>query len=185
MRCPCGRWLPSGARDRTYCPDHSLDRKDRINRTLFNCAGGVPALTDFSYHFRSKYAELFSTYEEVDCTGCRIICLSLRPDTASIRSLSKILYSKGGCTDREAYVAWCLGVALGSCGVSSSHSHSASNRSSPGSASYRSPETCTSSRSRSSVASYRSPRRSSAACHGATPFQGLPPDARTTNGSRL
>ena len=77
------------------------------------------------------------------------------------------------------------GAALGSCGVSSSHSHSASNRSSPGSASYRSPETCTSSRSRSSVASYRSPRRSSAACHGATPFQGLPADARTTNGSRL
>ena len=108
MCCPCGRWLSSGARDRSYCIDHSLDRKDRINRTLFNCAGGIPALTDFSYQFRSKYAELFTTYEEVDCTGCRIICLSLRPDTASVRSLSKFLYSKGGCTNREDYVAWCL-----------------------------------------------------------------------------
>ena len=108
MKCPCERWLSSSARDRSYCPDHSLDRKDRVNCTLFNCAGGIPALTDFSYHFRSKYAALFSTYDEVDCTGCRIICLSLRPDTAVIRSLSKFLYSNGGCTKREDYVAWCL-----------------------------------------------------------------------------
>ena len=108
MTCPCGRWLPSGARDRSYCFDHSLDRKDRINRTLFNRAGSIPAVTKFSYHFRAKHAELFSTYEEVDCTGCRIICLSLRPDTTSVRSLSNTLYSLGGRTDRETYLAWCL-----------------------------------------------------------------------------
>ena len=108
MTCPCGKWLSSSARDRYFCTDHSLHRTHRVNRTLFNRAGHIPALSEFPYHFRTKYAGLFATYTDVDCTGCRIFCLSLRPNVASVRAFSRNLCSTGGRRARTHFIAWCL-----------------------------------------------------------------------------
>ena len=108
MACPCGKWLSSSEQGRAFCNDHSIDRRHRFRKTLFNSKYSVPAVSAYPAAFRAKHLRLFATYDDVDNTGCRIFCLALRSDVAAVRSFSKTLYSRGGCVDRVNYVAWCM-----------------------------------------------------------------------------
>jgi hypothetical protein len=114
-KCPCGKWLSSRTRNhRMYCINHALKREERVDKNIFDRSYLQMSLTDIPLKLRRQWPKLFAHWNTTE-SGCKIWCLALRPDIASVRVVSrKIMHAFRRFPDIEdphKHVAWWTLVA--------------------------------------------------------------------------
>ena len=71
-----------------YCINHALNREERVDNNIFDRSYLNFPLSTIPLKLRRKYPALFAHWDTIE-SGCRIWCLALRPDIASVRVASR------------------------------------------------------------------------------------------------